>query len=179
MTDARPTKICPDCAETVLAAARKCRFCDYRFEEAEGGKGSAQPAGRPRPTAGPLDSMLSLLRRPDPQLGTEAELLASWGIVLDDDEGEAALCHGSIGGTVGFVAVTSTRFRFIPAKRRTPPLPVLEEHRLGDLIRVHRGRRLLRRVLFIEWRESRTVMQLDGAQLARLERLLEDHALAP
>ena len=27
------TKICPDCAETVKAAARKCRFCDFEFEQ--------------------------------------------------------------------------------------------------------------------------------------------------
>lgn len=27
-----PTKQCPDCAETVLAAARICKHCRYRFE---------------------------------------------------------------------------------------------------------------------------------------------------
>ena len=27
-------KTCPDCAETVLAAARVCRYCGYRFEQA-------------------------------------------------------------------------------------------------------------------------------------------------
>jgi hypothetical protein len=26
-------KECPDCAEMVRARARKCRFCDYRFDE--------------------------------------------------------------------------------------------------------------------------------------------------
>jgi hypothetical protein len=27
------TKICPDCAESVKAAARVCRFCGHRFEQ--------------------------------------------------------------------------------------------------------------------------------------------------
>jgi hypothetical protein len=29
--DNRPTKTCPDCAETVLAEARVCKHCGYRF----------------------------------------------------------------------------------------------------------------------------------------------------
>lgn len=28
----QPTKTCPDCAETVLAAARVCKHCGYRFD---------------------------------------------------------------------------------------------------------------------------------------------------
>jgi hypothetical protein len=31
-TVAEPTKRCPDCAETVLAAARVCKHCHHRFE---------------------------------------------------------------------------------------------------------------------------------------------------
>jgi hypothetical protein len=27
------TKTCPDCAETVLAAAKVCRYCHYRFDQ--------------------------------------------------------------------------------------------------------------------------------------------------
>ena len=32
--DTRPTKRCPDCAETVLADARICRFCRHEFKSA-------------------------------------------------------------------------------------------------------------------------------------------------
>lgn len=30
-----PVKICPDCAEEVKAAAKKCRFCNFEFPEEE------------------------------------------------------------------------------------------------------------------------------------------------
>lgn len=36
------TKTCPDCAETVLAAARVCRYCHYRFDQPPDSADSAQ-----------------------------------------------------------------------------------------------------------------------------------------
>jgi hypothetical protein len=43
------TKVCPQCAESVKAAAKMCRFCQYRFEEAMPGTGApSQPEDRHR-----------------------------------------------------------------------------------------------------------------------------------
>lgn len=33
MTSEADEKTCPDCAETIRAAAKKCRFCGFKFEE--------------------------------------------------------------------------------------------------------------------------------------------------
>jgi len=35
-----PEKTCPECAERIKAAARKCRFCGYRFDTEQGEEGS-------------------------------------------------------------------------------------------------------------------------------------------
>ncbi len=39
------TKACPDCAETVQAAARICRFCRYEFFPVEARKPQAPASG--------------------------------------------------------------------------------------------------------------------------------------
>jgi ribosomal protein L40E len=47
--DVVSTKVCPDCAESVQAAARRCRFCGYRFDalEARAAEGDAEGPTRP------------------------------------------------------------------------------------------------------------------------------------
>jgi hypothetical protein len=165
VSDDRSTKTCPDCAESVLAAAQKCRFCGYRFD----GRAAASP-----PASG---GVLGLLRRPDRPPTSVPELLHSWGIALDDDDGVATLCHGSIAGATGYIVVTECRFLFVATVLGKAPRAGREEHLLSDLLRVHYGRQRLRRVLFLEWRDTRTVVAADLGQLTRLHDLLAPHAL--
>jgi TM2 domain-containing membrane protein YozV len=44
-----PLKSCPDCAEEVKAAAKKCRFCGYQFTEETPKPVAKKPANKPRP----------------------------------------------------------------------------------------------------------------------------------
>ncbi|HEY1777621.1 MAG TPA: zinc ribbon domain-containing protein [Solirubrobacteraceae bacterium] len=89
----RAEKTCPDCAESVAAAARVCRFCGYRFASA------------------PLTSQLHWLRRPV-DTRTLPEFLLDWGMALAQGEDVAFFGMCEMEGEIGFLLLTTLRLAF-------------------------------------------------------------------
>jgi hypothetical protein len=83
--DERPdgTKVCADCAETVKAQARICRFCGYRFERL---LSIPAPLVAPVPTPGPT---VSLPRRGTPEFERELAATPGWRWLVDVPGGPA------------------------------------------------------------------------------------------
>jgi uncharacterized protein UPF0547 len=93
------TKQCPDCAEQVLAPARRCRFCGYRFDR--GG--------------GALGDLLAGLRRDNREV-TLATILADWGGSLESGEEARFFRLAELDGSLGYLLVTGTRLLFFAAR---------------------------------------------------------------
>ena len=93
----RDEKTCPDCAELVLAQARVCRFCGYRFARA------------------PVSSGLHWIRRP---LDTRSlpEFLLDCGIELAEGEEIAFFGLCEMDRSDGFLLVTNRRLAFFVAR---------------------------------------------------------------
>jgi hypothetical protein len=128
----RETKRCPDCAEEVLAAARKCRFCGYRFDNRRPAPGSL------------LSELIPGLQQT--QEATLDEILADWGTALEPGESVQWFRLADVDHSPGYLLVTSRRlvfFRQTGRKRHERTL----EYPLGLLSEVRMSGRPLRRRL--------------------------------
>jgi hypothetical protein len=94
------SKMCPECAERVLAGARSCRFCGYRFDTPLGGSAPA--------AAG----VLARLQRPKDST-TLPELLAGWGDPLGEGETVASFSAWRAADRDGYLVVTDQRLWFV------------------------------------------------------------------
>jgi hypothetical protein len=96
-------KRCPDCAEQVLASARKCRYCGYRFD---------RTAGAARSEGG---SMRDLLFRPK-STTTLPDLLLEWGSELAPGEQVTYFGYCRAESRFGFLLITSARVAFFAGR---------------------------------------------------------------
>ena len=155
--DERAMKACPDCAELVLEAARKCRYCGYRFD-------------RPSSQAQQEGLFAHLFRRPAQHL-TMTETLEQLGVELHPGERPVGLWLAQVRGVDGYVVLTDARLFFVMTLRHQQaattapwqrPLTELE----GAEITTHRRKA----TLVLRWRDSAT-LSIDGLAQKDLHRL--------
>ncbi len=166
MSTEREVKTCPDCAEEVLAAARVCRYCGYRFQA---------PAASPATSSG--GGLLDMIRVPSSPIDSVPELVAEWGITLWPDETvrEDGLCFAEIDGELGYVLLTSSRLRFVVARRgRRADADVRLNRELRDLRGAVVERRRLRRVAVLRWDDGELLVHVESGSQAQLVELLTD-----
>jgi hypothetical protein len=141
VADQRPMKLCPDCAELVLKAARKCRYCGYEFRP---------PAPPPPAPAGLFNFSL---RRSAPKL-TMTETVAQLGIDLDPGEEPAGLWLARAYSVDGYVVLTDERLFFVTGLRRLPGSPPPRQHSLGELAGAEIQSRHFKSELVLHWHDS-------------------------
>jgi hypothetical protein len=150
-------KACPDCAEMVLEAARKCRYCGYRFDR------------QPTSQAAQEGLVAHLFRRPAPHL-TMTETLQQFGVDLDPGERPAGLWLGRVQGVDGYVVLTNERLCFIMGLRHQKEAPGPWQHRLDELAGAEITTHRWRAALVLHWLDSPD-LSIDGLARNDLRRL--------
>jgi Uncharacterised protein family UPF0547 len=154
--DQRPAKTCPDCAELVLAAARKCRYCGYRFDHPLVPQGSAS-------------NLMGMLYRPQERV-TLSGTLAQLGVELGRDEQPAQMWLGRVQGSDGYVVLTDRRLLFVKGLRRSSGASRLLQNSLNELAGVEVLSHRRKQILLIHWGRSGT-MSIDGLSPEGLRQL--------
>jgi hypothetical protein len=158
----------------VLAAARVCRYCGYRFappvERApaparRGGSGGGGGAG----------GLLDMIRVQPSPIEDVPQLVEEWGIELWPDEHvrDDGLCFAEVGRELGYVLVTSSRLRFLVPKRgrgKAPDVRINRELRRLRDARVQRRR--LRRVAVLRFDDEEIVVRVETGPQEQLVDLL-------
>jgi hypothetical protein len=151
----------------VLAAARVCRYCGYRF--------APQIASRPASSGDGGGGLLDMLRVKPSPIEDVPQLVDEWGIELwpDEEVRDDGLCFAEVDGELGYVLVTSSRLRFLVPKRgRGKPPDVRLNRELRLLRRATVERRRLRRVAVLRFDDQEVVVHVETGPQDQLVELL-------
>jgi hypothetical protein len=167
MADEDVDKRCPECAEKVLAPARRCRFCGFRFDT----------GGRERP-AGALETII-----PGPvharHGATMTQILAHWNVTLVADEEIRFFTAGVADDRNGYLLVTSGRIVFFAQQGRRDH----ETHFAYPLSSVggvrRRGLRWSPRLMIHGPGGRHEIHGLGAALTRRIDGYLAEHGVAP
>jgi hypothetical protein len=154
--DQRAMKPCPDCAELVLEAARKCRYCGYRFD-------------RPAPKEKQEGLFEHLFRRSAPHL-TMTETLEQLGVELEPGERTTGLWLGQVKGIDGYVVLTDARLVFVIGLRYQQGSPAPWQRRLDTLTGAEVTSHRWKAALLLHWRDAPD-MRIDALAQKDLQRL--------
>jgi hypothetical protein len=164
ISESEDYKQCPDCAERVLAAARKCRYCGYRFD------------AHRRDRGGVLADLIPALIRPN-RKATMEEILADWQVKLGEHERVGFFSLAVMDERPGYLLVTSERLIFFAQTSRRNHAPWVE-YPLAAVSRFHASGGRLRPRLELRGRDARHIVTGIGtAGTRRLEAYLAEHSV--